>query len=212
MLSEIVVGITDYLLGLECLLILQLLHRCVSEGSKKRWYLVFFLSIAVSSFAGGTVHAFFYSRSTWLARLLWKITLLGLGITALSMWYIAVGYIRSRVRALCVQWFAVLSWIAYSSLVFLKTNRFDLVLLNYFGPVLFLLVVIGLHVKRSKRRQGLYGVGALLLTLLAGLLQTSHVAVHPVYFNHNALYHLVQGAALWTFYLYARWDLNIRRL
>jgi hypothetical protein len=40
--------------------------------------------------------------------------------------------------------------------------------------------------------------------LVAALVQRVGLAPHPVYFNHNALYHLLQGVALLLFYLAAR--------
>jgi hypothetical protein len=40
----------------------------------------------------------------------------------------------------------------------------------------------------------------LLLSAIAALLQQAHVALHPVYFDHNAVYHVVQAAALVILY------------
>jgi len=37
---------------------------------------------------------------------------------------------------------------------------------------------------------------AILLMLSAAVLQQLHVGLHPVWFNHNALYHLLEGIAL----------------
>jgi hypothetical protein len=40
----------------------------------------------------------------------------------------------------------------------------------------------------------------LALSVVAAVLQQQRVAVHPVYFDHNALYHLVQAIALVVLY------------
>jgi hypothetical protein len=37
-------------------------------------------------------------------------------------------------------------------------------------------------------------------SILAALLQQARVSIHPVYFNHNAVYHVVQGIALVLLY------------
>ena len=43
-------------------------------------------------------------------------------------------------------------------------------------------------------------LGRSLLSVLAALLQQARIAIHPVYFDHNALYHVVQAAALVLLY------------
>jgi hypothetical protein len=41
----------------------------------------------------------------------------------------------------------------------------------------------------------------LTVSAAAALLQQTRVALHPVYFDHNAVYHVVQGAAVVLLYL-----------
>ena len=41
-------------------------------------------------------------------------------------------------------------------------------------------------------------------TPLGALLQQLHVGLHPVWFNHNALYHALEGAALAGLFLALR--------
>lgn len=36
-------------------------------------------------------------------------------------------------------------------------------------------------------------------------MQQAGVTVHPVYLDHNALYHVIQGIALWMIYRAAKW-------
>ena len=50
------------------------------------------------------------------------------------------------------------------------------------------------------------GQGALgfVLTFLAAALQQRRIGLHPVYFDHNALYHTVQGIGLLGVFLGAR--------
>jgi hypothetical protein len=37
----------------------------------------------------------------------------------------------------------------------------------------------------------------MLLSIAGAVLQQSRLGVHPVWFNHNDLYHVVQAVALW---------------
>jgi Family of unknown function (DUF6962) len=43
------------------------------------------------------------------------------------------------------------------------------------------------------------------LTLVAALLQQREVSIHPRYFNHSALYHVLQAVALFLIFLSGRW-------
>jgi hypothetical protein len=43
--------------------------------------------------------------------------------------------------------------------------------------------------------------GGLLLSVAAAVLQQAQVVIHPDYFDHNALYHVVQAIALLVLYL-----------
>jgi hypothetical protein len=38
------------------------------------------------------------------------------------------------------------------------------------------------------------------LTLVAAAVQQARIALHPTYFNHNALYHLLQAIALFLIF------------
>ena len=37
---------------------------------------------------------------------------------------------------------------------------------------------------------------SIILTFIAAFIQQSELAIHPIYFNHNALYHILQAVAL----------------
>ena len=59
-----------------------------------------------------------------------------------------------------------------------------------------------------RRAAGMRGVNAgawgLGLTFVAAAVQQARVGLHPRYFNHNALYHLIQGAGLFLVFRGAR--------
>ena len=58
----------------------------------------------------------------------------------------------------------------------------------------------------AKRREPplLAGAAGLALGIAASVLQQRHVGIHPVYFNHNALYHLLQAVAFFLVFRTAR--------
>jgi len=69
---------------------------------------------------------------------------------------------------------------------------------------LFLLFALLTTYRRRPDRAIRWGVAGLALTLAAATMQQLHVGIHPVYFDHNALYHVVQGAALGMVFVAAR--------
>jgi hypothetical protein len=48
-------------------------------------------------------------------------------------------------------------------------------------------------------------VAGLALVFVGAAVQQSGVALHPVYLDHNTVYHIIQGLALWLLYRAARW-------
>jgi hypothetical protein len=63
-------------------------------------------------------------------------------------------------------------------------------------PVLAVLVLMLVRAVRDGHRNATLASAAIVLMLAAAVLQQLHVGLHPVWFNHNALYHLLEGIAL----------------
>jgi uncharacterized protein DUF6962 len=74
-------------------------------------------------------------------------------------------------------------------------------IVRFYVPALLLFLAAA--TARALRSGGGWTLIALGLTLsaVAALLQQLEIALHPVYFDHNAVYHLVQAAALVLLYL-----------
>jgi hypothetical protein len=90
-------------------------------------------------------------------------------------------------------------------LVILGRPSFAIVIANYLPAALFLLAVFGLAAYRWRARSILIGTLGLAVTLLAAGVQQFRIAAHPTHFDHNALYHVLQGGALFMIYRGARW-------
>src|SRR6185503_15376459 len=93
----------------------------------------------------------------------------------------------------------------YSIYVILWDQRFFVAILYYVPATLFLLVVF--MVKSGRGTNGLYphyGTIGSCITLAAAAIQHFKLGIHPLYFNHNALYHLLQAIALVFLYVAIR--------
>ena len=210
-MTEPDVTLTDYGLAIECAAIACLLWRGGSDGqSLRRWFALFFGSVGVAALTGGTVHGFFLDPETSGARILWPATLLAVGIAALAAWAIGARIQFSERVARGVALAATVEWAGYALVVVAGTGAFAVAMLNYLPAALFLLSIFFLTYRRTRQRPVLIGTLGLAAMLLASALQQGGIALHPVYFNHNALYHAIQAGALLMLFHGAQWFVRTR--
>ncbi|MGQ0537564.1 MAG: DUF6962 family protein, partial [Gemmatimonadaceae bacterium] len=70
-------------------------------------------------------------------------------------------------------------------------------IVRFYAPTLLLFVAAAVAQARRQRDTGWwYIAAALVVSILAALLQQAGVALHATYFDHNAVYHVLQGIAL----------------
>jgi hypothetical protein len=204
-MTEPDVTLTDYGLAAECALFAWLLAR--RDGSdprlRARWML-FFVAGAIATAAGGTVHGFFLDPTTAGARLLWPLALLAVGGSGLAAWAIGARLLLTPAGARTVEGVAVAAWVAYGGAVLGGAHAFEVALGAYLPATLFLFVAVALEYRRTRQPAFLAGLVGLGSTLVAAAVQHGRLAVHPVYFNHNALYHAIQAGALLLLFAAAR--------
>jgi len=206
-MTEPDVTLTDYALAIECALFAALATRWPAPDPRlRRSWAILFGSICVGSILGGSVHGFFAAQNTPGYALLWAGTLLCLGITSTAMWMIGSYVLLDEHPGNVVRRAAIVVLIVYSTVVLFVSQRFVVAIAAYLPATIFLLVAFVIAYRRSteRRRALLSGIIALALTFVAAAIQQLRIAIHPVYFNHNALYHVIQGLALWLLFLGAR--------
>lgn len=206
-MTEPDVTLTDYALALECGIFCALASRWpVEQGdpSMRRWWVAFFASVGLASLVGGTVHGFFLAPGP-MNGMLWRATLLCLGVTSLTLWIIgARARLRPQTRA-WVQRVAIALLMVYAIVVLFVDSRFIVAIAAYAPATAFMLAIMATLYARTLSRSLALAIFGLLLTFVAAGVQQLGVAIHPVYLNHNALYHVIQGVALWLIYIGARW-------
>jgi hypothetical protein len=204
-MTEPDVTLTDYGLAAECALFAWLLGRrdASDAGQRARWIL-FFVAGAVATAAGGTVHGFFPDPASGGARLLWPLALLAVGGSALAAWAIGARLLLGPAGARALEGVAVAAWVAYAGAVVGGAQTFAVALGAYLPATLFLVVAFAARYRRTRERAVLAGLLGLGGTFLAAAAQHGRLAVHPVYFNHNALYHVIQAGALVLLFAAAR--------
>jgi hypothetical protein len=203
MIAEPDVTLTDYGLAIECTLLAVLLHRTPTSALRLRLYfVVFFCAVGLAALLGGTEHGFLLDKTTRLHTAVWKGTLVAIGASALAAWQAGAELIAPA-PARWIKAGAVVIFVGYLFAV-ARSDAFLVAIVHYLPAVIFLLAVFGWHYVRTRKQPYLWGAIALLLTMAAASVQQARIGLHPVLFNHNALYHLIQAVALLLLFLAAR--------
>jgi len=206
MMSEPDVTLTDYGLAIECaVLVLLLLRQGDPQQPLRTWFALFFGSVSAAALTGGTVHGFFLNPNTAGNIILWRATLIAIGVSALAGWGIGATLLFSTDVARRIILVAAVEFVAYSVLVLFISQRFMFAVINYLPAVIWLALALAIVYARVRRRPVLLGLAGLLLTFVAAGVQQGGIALHPIYFNHNALYHVIQAVALFMIFWSARW-------
>ncbi len=202
-MTEPDVTLTDYALAIECAIFVWMIRRrASSECRRAPWMILFFVSVAVASLSAGTMHGFFHDPASAVHAVLWPVSLLAIGLTALSGWVIGARMILSPMLARRVVYAALAQFRVYAGVILFLHDAFWVAIVGYLPATLFLLLAFILTGRRGEgARAASVGAWGLALSLAAAGLQHFRIALHPIYFNHNALYHVVQAIALYFIFL-----------
>jgi len=206
MITEADVTLTDYGLAIECALFTYLVPRHGNPQQPLRtWFALFFGSVSAAALTGGTVHGFFLNPNTTGNIILWRATLIAIGVSALAGWGLGATLLVSPGVARRIILAAAVEFVAYSVLVLLISQRFMFAVINYLPAVMWLALALAIVYARVRQRPVLLGLAGLLLTFVAAGVQQAGVALDSIRFNHNALYHVIQAIALLMIFWSARW-------
>ncbi len=162
---------------------------------------VLMAGLASAAFWGAVFHAFFPGNTATLAGFIaWipvtlSIVVAASALLALALRTLAPGLRRQVLRTVVMVYAAV-----FASMVLLVDESFTMIVRFYVPPLLLFLTAATVRAIRAGAGWTWIALG-LALSAGAALLQQLQVAVHPVYFDHNAVYHVVQAAALVLLYL-----------
>ena len=204
-LLEPAVALTDFGLVVEGTVLAALLGRPrATDTVLQGWFVLFFAALALAAFFGFVAHGLIVHKMSLAHRLVWRAVMLAIGVVSLAAWAIGARLIFSaRISRLIIALVA-LAFAAYAVLVLSHQRSFVVAVVAYLPAALFLLAAFLLQLRRAPT-PGLHaGIAGLLLTLVAAGVQQLGIGLNPVWFNHNALYHLIQALGLWLIYRAAR--------
>lgn len=157
-------------------------------------------ALASAAFWGAVFHALFPERTATPAGFVaWLPVAFSIMVVAAALLDMALSVFIARPKARRA--IVVVYCVVFVAVVLFIDESFSTIVLLY-GPTLMLgLVAAALAAIRLRSRPWALVALGLALSAAAALLQQARVALHPVYFDHNAVYHVVQAAALLVLYL-----------
>ena len=175
-----------------------LLWRQQPVRTARRVAALIFACLCASSVTGGSYHGFFPGGTEgpgggWAV---WITTMLIIGVAASLAWilfFLLLGVERG-LRGVVVA--VTAAFLVYAYVVVHIDYSFRVSAIASAAPVLALLGLMLVRAVRDGHRNATIASAAIVLMLAAAVLQQLHVGLHPVWFNHNALYHLLEGIAL----------------
>jgi len=206
MITEPVVCLTDFALVIECVVVAARLPRGADVNARLRgWFVLFLLALGLAALAGGTSHGFLQYRHPQLDAIAWSVTLLAIGMVGLAGWNIGACLIGEPRLARPIAVVAMLLFAGYVPVVLFIDDRFLVAVLYYLPATLFLLLLLIWRYIDTGNGWILPGIAGLGLTLAGAAVQQSGIVIHPVWLDHNVLYHLIQAAAIALVYVFARY-------
>lgn len=202
MIDEPVTMLTDYALAGVTGWLGWLLYRARENVRARSFWALAFAALALAAALGGTFHGFFGTLSEGARYLLWKTTVLAVGVASFGMlagsaFAVTAGGMRRVLPVL-----AAAKLVIYSVWM-LSHDQFIYVVADTGLAMAGVAALHGWSAMRSRDRASPWMLGGVALSIVAAAVQASGYALHAN-FNHNDIYHVFQIAAMWLFYSGAR--------
>lgn len=201
MSAEVIVSISDFVLAVYAgVLAARLYARPTEMRRTRRWFAIVLGAIAFSALLGGISHGFVPDERTRVGGLIWRATLMSIGPAAIGLWMLASLLLFRPAAVERARTLALIALAIYVGVVLFEYQNFRIALALYVPAAVLLLVGFAVNMRQRADSFAADGLIAMSLTLVAGLLQYLRVGFHPIYFNHNVLYHLLEGLAVYFLY------------
>ena len=205
-LTRPAVSLTDFALAIECTALASvLMAQPASNPLLRNWFVAFFASVTIASMLGGTMHGFFEYSARPVRKLLWVATLVAVVLAGLAEWCIGAALLDDPALSRWIIGFAVLLTAACLWIVLFVRQDFAIAIAAYVPATLFFLASLIATYRHSPDPALAWGAAGLVLVFAGAGLQQLGVAIHRLRLDHNTLYHIIQGVALWLIYVAADW-------
>lgn len=158
--------------------------------------------LASAALWGAIFHAIFPTgTATRFGLLVWIPVALSIVVAASAMVYlglrILIPPLPPDVRRLIIAAYAA----AFAAVALLGHESFTSIVYFYLPALSFFLIAAARRAIQSRDAGWILITTGLVLSAAAAILQQAKVAIHPIHFDHNAVYHVVQAIAVLVLYL-----------
>ena len=201
-LAEPATALTDLALAVQAWVYLRRFSKPMSTAQPapdrmRPWFATLFGAIAVGAAAGAALHGPIDDQRARLHRDLWRLSLASVGVAGLATWAIAARMLFGRSQARSLTSLAGLRLAGYISFLLQGHATYRSAISQYLPGAGFLGLAFASRLANDRdRRASVYGLAALGLTAVGTLAQQRRLGLHPRHFDHNAVYHVVQGIAV----------------
>jgi hypothetical protein len=157
--------------------------------------------LASAALWGAVFHAFFPAKTkTPAGHAVWALVALSIVLVASALLDLGLSLLASWIGAALRKSLVAVYAIGFAITVVLLDDSFTSIVCFYAPTLVLVLVAAADQAIRTRSSGWALVVAGFAVSIAAAVLQQAKVAVHPTYFNHNAVYHVVQGAALVLLY------------
>jgi hypothetical protein len=163
--------------------------------------LVIMVGLASAAFFGAIFHAFFPAKTASPpGRIAWAPVVLSIVTVAATLLWLALSLLVPRLSPAVTRGLLLVYCAAFVTMALVVDDSFAGIV-RFYGPTLILMLVAAvIQAARTWSVGWALIAGGFAISTIAAVLQQAGVSIHPRYFNHNALYHVVQGVALLLLY------------
>jgi hypothetical protein len=171
-------------------------------GTLPRAGVVLLGGLASAAFWGAVFHAFFPADTATLPGFIaWIPVALSILVVGATLLEVSLRLLAPRlappIRRALVSVYAA----GFATVVLLVDESFSTIVGFYVPPLILFLVAAARQAIRSGSAAWTLIAVAFTISAGAALVQQAEVSIHPVYFDHNAVYHVVQAVAVVLLYL-----------
>jgi hypothetical protein len=181
-----------------------LLWRAPGRSTLRKIGAVLMAGLASAALWGGVFHAFFPDGTATLPGFLtWIPVTISIAVAASAMLDLSLRLLLPEIPPRVRHTLLTIYGMTFVVVVLFVRESFGTIVYFYTPALLLLLFAAGRQALTSRDASWTLISTGLLVSMVAALLQQARVAVHPTYFDHNAVYHAVQ--ALGLLFLYVGW-------
>jgi hypothetical protein len=177
------------------------LARAPAAGTMARSGVPVMGALASAAFWGAVFHGFFPAGTTTRAGFIaWMPVALSIAVIGMALLALALRSAAPSATAAVRRAIIALYGGAFVLTVLLVNESYGTIILFYAPVVVLFLIVAAYQAVRTRAGGWTLLAASFALSLLAAALQQARVSIHPEHFDHNAVYHVLQGIALVLLY------------